>query len=109
MHFIPGSKHISRLVNELLVSMRQTFSDSTREIWILVGSAGALVNQATLFEFCKRETTGSDGVTFIKHFVSFPIKEHSPIPRDALVDGALRANIGRAVVGQGVVPARVVS
>ena len=38
MHFIPGPKHMSRLVNELLVSMRQTFADSPQ----VPGLAGLL-------------------------------------------------------------------
>src|SRR5437764_13007576 len=75
-----------------------------REIWILVRSAGALVNQATLLELRERQATCSNVVTFIKHFIRFAIKEQSPIPWHALVDGALCANVSRAVACEGVVP-----
>src|SRR6266513_249227 len=55
----------------LLVVLRQLFPDQAREIWVLVHGAGALVDQAALLEFAKRQSTRGDGVTFIKHFVGF--------------------------------------
>src|SRR5205814_5281328 len=55
----------------LLVALRQLFPDQAREIWVLVHGAGALVNQAALLEFAKRQSTRGDGVTFISS--AFPL------------------------------------
>ena len=41
----------------LLVALRQLFPDQAREIWVLVHGAGALVDQAALLEFAKRQST----------------------------------------------------
>src|SRR5437667_892749 len=80
----------------LLLALRQLFPDQPREIWVLVHGAGALVDQAALLEFAKRQSTRGDGVTFIKHFVGFPINQHSPIPWRALA----RRTLGTDACGE---------
>src|SRR4029450_1017619 len=87
-----------------LISLRQVLPDGAREIWILVRGGCALIDQAALFEFAKRQVTRGDGVTFIGHFVGFAFNEHPPIPWRALVDGTLSANVRRAVTCDSVVP-----
>ena len=57
----------------LLVALRQLFPDQAREIWVLVHGAGALVDQAALLEFAKRQSTRGDEVTLVEQLVAFTI------------------------------------
>src|SRR5206468_7533756 len=96
-----------RITSRLLVA-RQLFPDQAREIWVLVHGAGALVDQAALLEFAKRQSTRGDGVTFIKHFVGFPINEHTPIPWRAMARRTLGTDVCGAIRRDGVIPARMI-
>src|SRR5215831_15939172 len=90
-----------------LISLRQPFPDRAREIWVLVCSAGAFVDQTALLQLSERQPTGGDGVVLVKHFVGRAVNEHSPIPWCALVDCSLRADGRRAVARNSIVPARM--
>src|SRR5439155_5062569 len=50
-----------------------------------------------------------DGVTLEHQLVAFAIQEDAPVPGNALSRGMLVADAGRAIGGDGVIPARVVS
>src|ERR671925_1606377 len=92
-----------------LIAVRQTFANCAREIRVLVRSPRAIINQTTPFQFGEGQPSSSDGVTLVQQFVSFAIEQNSPIPRRALVHGTLSSNARRTIMGNRVVPARMVS
>src|SRR5437867_1774908 len=89
------------------MSLWQTFANQAREIRIIIGGAGACIDQAAVFEFGERKSPGSNCVILIKQFVGFSVKKNAPIPSYAEFGRALCADTCGAVLCNRVVPPRI--
>jgi hypothetical protein len=81
--------------------------NARREIRVVIGRARGRVDPCPLFEFLEGQAAGHDQTLLISHLIPFAIEQNSPVPGLALhaFEGI---DLRGAVVGDGVMPLRVV-
>src|SRR6266566_410372 len=82
-------------------------TDELREIWGLICTLGAVIDQALRFEFGEWQATGHQAAVFIQQFVAFAVEQDPPVPRYPFFARVLAADARGTICRNGVIPARL--
>src|SRR5213082_2947527 len=106
---VPVRSTPSRCLLVFVFGQWQSDSDQLGKIRGRIRGIGTLINEAACFELGEWKACCDDGVTLEHQLVALAVQEDAPVPGNALGRGMLVADAGRAIGGDGVIPARVVS